>query len=131
MKIYKIRMITIPNFDQGGFEPNFRIKCKDRVVYEYKQEGKTKFLSQLSYYDFRIKSTNLLVYDDVKIEFVHHSKISQKKAFHFWFNTSFIDDTGILQLDKPMIDKCHKDKHCNIYDRSFRIEVYMSETEHY
>ena len=30
-----------------------------------------------------------------------------------------------------MIDKAHKDKKCYKFDRSFRIEVYMSETRNY
>lgn len=76
LKIYKIRIITIPSIQNGGFEPNFRIKCKNMVLYDYKQEGKTKILSSLSYYDFRIKTLNLLVYDDVKIEFYHKNKLS-------------------------------------------------------
>jgi len=71
----------------------------DNIIYNSKSEEtaggtKTKFLpGELSYYDFRVKSTNLLVCGDIKIEFYHINSISgnKEKAFHFWFNTSFID----------------------------------------
>eukprot|EP00347_Sterkiella_histriomuscorum_P008249 403345808 len=131
LKIYKIRMITIPQFQNGGIEPSFKVKFKDTTIYDYKQEGKTKFLSSLSYYDFRIKNHNLLVYDDVKIEFYNKNKLTQKKIFHFWFNTSFIDNSGVLSMDKPMIEKASKDKKCAVFDRNFRIEVYMSRIKNY
>jgi phosphatidylinositol-3,4,5-trisphosphate 3-phosphatase and dual-specificity protein phosphatase PTEN len=80
VKLYKIRIISIPNLQNGGFEPLFQVKFPygDNVIYSSKSEeqpggsGKTKFLQdELSYYDFRIKSTNLLVYGDIKIEFFH------------------------------------------------------------
>ena len=92
------------------------MKLNDCVIYDYKQEGKTKFLQDLSYYDFRIKSASLLVYDDVKVEFFHKNKLAQKKVFHFWFNTSFIDKSGVISMDKPMIEKASKDKKCSRFD---------------
>ena len=76
VKIYKIRMISIPSIQNGGIDLTFRFKFKDQVIYDYRQEGKTKFLQDLSYYDFRIKSTNLLVYDCVKVEFFHKNKLT-------------------------------------------------------
>ena len=115
----------------GGIEPTFKVRYKDQVIYDYKQEGKTKFLHSLSYYDFRIKSKSLLVFEDVKLEFYHKTKLSQKKVFTFWFHTSFIDSSGVLTMDKPMIDKAAGDKNCKIFDSNFRVEVYMSEIKNY
>jgi hypothetical protein len=98
-------------------EPLFRVKFPkgDHVIYDSKWEegpngsGKTPFLlDELSYYDFRIKSTSLLVYGDVKIEFFHVNSLAankKEKAFHFWFHTGFIDQSGVLSMDKPMIEK--------------------------
>jgi hypothetical protein len=40
----------------------------------------------------------------------------REKAFHFWFNTSFIDQSGVLSMDKPMIEKADKDKKCRKFD---------------
>ena len=53
------------------------------------------------------------------------------KAFHFWFNTSFIDQSGVLSLDKPMIEKASKDKKCSKFDQNFRIEIYTSQILNY
>lgn len=79
-----------------------------------------------SYYDFNIKK-NLLVYDDVKIEFFHVKMFSLQKMFHMWFHTSFVDEeTGILPMNKSMIDKVCKDKKHVKYDEYFRIEIYTS-----
>jgi phosphatidylinositol-3,4,5-trisphosphate 3-phosphatase/dual-specificity protein phosphatase PTEN len=103
VKIYKIRLISIPSIQGGGFQPLFRVKYPrgDQVVYDSKWEegpggsGKVKFLQdELSYFDFRIKSRSLLVDGDVKVEFSHVNSVpphKREKAFHFWFNTSFID----------------------------------------
>lgn len=52
VKIYKIRIISIPSISSGGFEPFFRVKFPygDNVIYDSKSEdspsgsGKTKFL---------------------------------------------------------------------------------------
>jgi C2 domain of PTEN tumour-suppressor protein len=38
------------------------------------------------------------------------------RAFHFWFNTAFIDQSGVLSMDKPMIEKAFKDKKCVQFD---------------
>lgn len=73
----------------------------------------------------------MLVYEDVKIEFYHKTKLSPKKIFTFWFNTSFIDNSGLLSMDKPMIDKAAGDKKCKVFDSNFRMEVYMSEIKNY
>jgi len=35
LKIYKVRMITIPQVQNGGFEPTFRVKLRDTVIYDY------------------------------------------------------------------------------------------------
>jgi len=88
-------------------------------------------LNALSYYDFRIKAANLLVLDDVKVEFFHKKLLTQKKVFHFWFNTSFIENSGVLSMDKPMIEKASNDKKNAVFDRNFRIEVYMSQIKNY
>ena len=60
----------------------------------------------------------MLLYDDVKIEFYNGQK-QEKKLFHFWFNTSFIDSNGVLFINKEMTEEAHKDKKCLKYDRNF------------
>ena len=67
----------------------------------------------------------VLIYDDVKIEFFQGPK-GDKKLFHFWFHTSFIDSNGILFINKDMIENAHKDKKFVKYDRNFQIKVQLS-----
>ena len=71
----------------------------------------------------------VLLYDDVKIEFYEGRK--QKKLFHFWFHTSFVDSNGILFINKEMTENAHKDKHCKKYDRNFQIKVQLSKIDKY
>ena len=58
----------------------------------------------------------------MKIVFFDGPK-QDKKLFHFWFHTSFIDSNGILLINKDMIDDAHKDKKCKKYDKNFQIRV--------
>jgi len=60
----------------------------------------------------------VLIYDDVKIEFFNGPN-QEKKLFHFWFHTSFVDSNGILLINKDMTENAHKDKKCLKYDRNF------------
>ena len=79
-----------------------------------------------SYYDFHIRGKeDLLVYDDVRIQFYN----GNKKAFHFWFNTFFVDKSGVFYINKWMIDGAHKDKKSIQYDKNFSIKVYMTTIE--
>ena len=68
-KIYKIRMITIPNLTKGGIFPNFEVICKGHVFYNFRKQEKPpmKLIRGHSYYDFFIRSAEVLVYDDVRI----------------------------------------------------------------
>lgn len=63
-------MITMPQFEKGGFIPNFKVLIKGHLLYEYKadeeQKNSNEFLRSISYRDFFIKK-DLLVVGDVKI----------------------------------------------------------------
>lgn len=79
-KIYKIRIITVPNLLKGGMFPNFQVACKGFIFYDYNKVEKDrtdKFLRGVSYHDFLIKNAEVLAYDDVKITFFNEGK----KAF--------------------------------------------------
>jgi len=83
--------------------PNFQVACKGFIFYDYNKVEKDrtdKFLRGVSYHDFLIKNAEVLTYDDVKITFFNE----KKKAFQFWFNTWFVDDTGVFYINKDMID---------------------------
>ena len=126
-KIYKIRMITIPNLTKGGIFPNIEVICKGHVFYNFKKSENqpTKLVRGHSYYDFFIRSGDLLVYDDVRIQFYNNKKL----AFHCWFNTYFVDRSGIFYINKNMIDNAHKDKKNAKYDKNFSIKIFMTKIE--
>jgi phosphatidylinositol-3,4,5-trisphosphate 3-phosphatase/dual-specificity protein phosphatase PTEN len=55
-KIFKIRMVTIPSFEKGGFMPNFDVSCKGHIFYDYNKSESPEitFLRSISYHDFFI-----------------------------------------------------------------------------
>ena len=57
----------------------------------------------------------------------------KKKLFHFWFHTWFIDvsssGSGILYLNKNMIDKALGDKKEKVFDKNFAIKLFMTKIE--
>ena len=67
----------------------------------------------------------VLVYDDVKIEFYNGPK-GEKKLFHFWLHTSFVSNDGIFTINKLMTEDVLKDKKHKKYDKNFQIKVQMS-----
>lgn len=127
-KIFKIRMVTIPIIEKGGFYPNFQIICNKHIFYDYLRDEKQplEHLRSVSYHDFHIfpdsESQELLVYDDVKIQFFN----GDKKLFHCWFHTFFIDQTENFFVGKDMIDKACSDKKCHKFDKNFSIKVFMT-----
>lgn len=72
----------------------------------------------------------MLVYDDVKIEF-YNGKNQDKRIFHFWFHTSFIDSNGVFLINRQMTEQVIKDKKYKIYDRNFQVKVQMSKIGNY
>jgi phosphatidylinositol-3,4,5-trisphosphate 3-phosphatase and dual-specificity protein phosphatase PTEN len=37
-KLFKIRMITIPTIEKGGFTPNFTVTCQETIFYDFVSE---------------------------------------------------------------------------------------------
>lgn len=60
----------------------------------------------------------VLVYDDIKIQFFHGPK-GEKKLFHFWLHSSFINDDEPFIINKQMTEDVLKDKKHKKYDRNF------------
>ena len=57
---------------------------------------------------------------DVKLEF--------QGMFHFWFNTSFVENNTLV-LSKPEIDKANKDKTHKIFPHNFKVELVFNSSE--
>jgi hypothetical protein len=129
-KLNTLRIITVPMVTKGGFIPNFKVYCKGCLFYEYNkdEDKKPEFIRDRSQVDLEI-TKECLVYDDVKVEFYS----GKKKIFHFLFHTWFIDATssgsGILYLNKNMIDKAHGDKKEKIFDKNFAIKLFMTRVD--
>ena len=43
--------------------------------------------------------------------------------FKFWFNTMFIEDSGVYKLEKSLIDLAVKDKECKKFKENFAVEI--------
>ena len=112
----------IPKFKKG----EKRHKVAQSGKSKKKKGGDTTDEDEVSPYDAR---EQVLLYDDVKIEFYEGKK--QKKLFHFWFHTSFVDSNGILFINREMTENAHKDKHGKKYDRNFQVKVQLSRIEKY
>lgn len=53
--------------------------------------------------------------------------IFKGKLCHVWFNTNFVDNTGILRFKKYEIDKAHKDKKHLVFPVNFTIQINLTE----
>jgi len=84
-----------------------------------------KLIRGFSYYDFFIRSAEVLVYGDVRIQFYNDKKL----AFHCWFNTYFVDRSGVFYINKVNIDNAHKDKKNLIFDKNFSLKVFMTKMD--
>ena len=127
----KIRMVTIPNISsvKSGCTPTFSIENagKSFKYWEY-NKNKESFDDTKPFADFQIGDNGFDVSGDVKITFYHFPMFgSKEKIFKLWFNTSFIPDDGVLVVNKDLIDKACKDKHCKKFKPNFKIEVHCIE----
>ena len=127
----KIRMVTIPNISsvKSGCTPTFSIENagKSFKYWEYNKK-KESYDSSDAFADFQIGDNGFDVSGDVKITFYHWPMFgSKEKIFKLWFNTNFIPDDGVLVVNKDLIDKACKDKHCKKFKQNFKIEVHCIE----
>lgn len=61
---------------------------------------------------------------DVRVILYNRSVINKKeKMLQFWFHTSFLDQSGVLVIDKYMLDYAVKDKKHKMFSPNFRIEL--------
>jgi len=47
----------------------------------------------------------------------------KKMLFQIWFNTAFLEEDGVMAVEKSMIDKACKDKKHKKFSKDLRIEV--------
>ena len=134
-QISHIRFVTVPAFDGHGCDLYFTAH-----IQTYKEKDENHVSEQIQIYDYREFSPirhfkkedrfadmecgthGLLVKGDVRIQF--YDKDSNKKIFHFWFNTAFVEN-NYLCFEKAVLDKACKDKENKLFDPNFRLEIFM------
>jgi len=67
---------------------------------------------------------NTPLLNDVKIEFYETTFSKTVGLFHFWFNTTFVENHH-LNLEQSELDKANKDKHHKTYPKGFKIELFF------
>ena len=73
--------------------------------------------------EFPLHGSGFTVSGDVLITFYHIKFFGKDKMFKFWFNTHFLPDNGILEIEKKGLDKAFKDKDNKLFSADFKIEV--------
>ncbi|CAK88457.1 unnamed protein product (macronuclear) [Paramecium tetraurelia] len=116
IQISQIRLITIPIM-------NCQNSCNPYILIQNNQSKILVSKFQIVKDSFIIFMTDAVVEGDTRIICYNKSLLSKQIMFQFWFHTSFLDDTGLLIIDKYMLDKAVKDKNHKVFSPNFRVEV--------
>ena len=126
ISIQELKMYTIPSFSKFGSSctPTFTIE-NDKKVYKYSDinKKKTTYNNSVKSAAFPLDNAKIHVAGDVLITFYHLTFFGKDKMFKFWFNTQFLDDNGILEIEKSCLDKAFKDKENKFFSPEFKIEM--------
>ncbi|EAR87674.3 PTEN tumor-suppressor protein C2 domain protein (macronuclear) [Tetrahymena thermophila SB210] len=128
LKLLKIKLVTIPNFNFfGGCEPFFTITYfqdnKEKTEYNSLDNFKLQKYHKEPYIEFVLDEYE--VKGDVQIQFFNKSLLKKKeKMFQFWFNCAFFEPNGVLVLDKNQLDSACKDKKHKQFSEAFHVEVH-------
>ncbi|KAL4434977.1 hypothetical protein ABPG74_017733 [Tetrahymena malaccensis] len=129
LKLLKIKIVTIPNFNFfGGCEPFFTITQpiddKEKIEYNSLDHFKLQKYHKEPYIEFILDEYE--VKGDVQIQFFNKSILKKKeKMFQFWFNCAFFEPNGVLVLDKNQLDSACKDKKHKRFSEAFHVEVHV------
>ncbi|KAL4480821.1 hypothetical protein ABPG72_001690 [Tetrahymena utriculariae] len=128
LKLLKIKLVTIPNFNFfGGCEPFFTIiqfsDNKEKIEYNSLDHFKLQKYHKEPYIEFVLEEYDIK--GDVQIQFFNKSLLKKKeKMFQFWFNCAFFEPNGVLVLDKNQLDSACKDKKHKRFSEAFHVEVH-------
>jgi len=106
----------------------FNIYVQKTLIYTYQDSDKTdlpdlsesKSLNPKENFGVTFDTKRLPLCGDIKIFF--YNKKEEHKLFHFWFNTSFVENSVILQ--KSELDSI-KDKHHKVFKENFQLELVL------
>jgi phosphatidylinositol-3,4,5-trisphosphate 3-phosphatase and dual-specificity protein phosphatase PTEN len=119
--ITKIKLHTVPKFSRGSkCTPYFKIENANSE-YNYKKNNKLETYKNEAIIELKVNNFSAL--GDVKISFFNKSTIGKDKMFTFWFNTFFLPNDGVFMIKKSMLDKACKDKHNEIFEPNFKVEI--------
>ena len=123
--INKVKLVTVPNFGKinAHCRPVFTItngmktfKWEDKEVFTVDDKNVVEF-------DVKMKGS-IVVKGDVRVCFEHLNSIGNKEImFKFWFNTLFVEKSGVFRLEKSLIDLAVKDKECKKFRDNFGVEI--------
>ena len=123
--ITEIKLYTVPNFAKFGASctPTFIIENGKKNYKHLDYKKKATYNCSLKSIEFPLKSKGFTVNGDVLITFYHLTFFGKDKMFKFWFNSHFLPENGVLEIDKKNLDKAFKDKDNKYFSQDFKIEM--------
>ena len=123
--IKSMKMYTVPHSSTLGNScaPTFTIESKTKKYNHSDFKKKTTYDCSLPFIEFPLNLSGFNVDGDVLVTFYHIHLFRKDKIFKFWFNTYFLPESGIFQIEKEDLDKAFKDKGNKIFSPNFKIEL--------
>ena len=123
--ITDIKLYTVPHFSKFGASctPTFIIENGKNIYKNLDYKKKATYNCSLKSIEFPLKSKGFTVNGDVLITFYHLTFFGKDKMFKFWFNSHFLPENGVLEIDKKNLDKAFKDKDNKYFSPDFKIEM--------
>jgi phosphatidylinositol-3,4,5-trisphosphate 3-phosphatase/dual-specificity protein phosphatase PTEN len=104
-------------------DPFFTILCGEKEL-QSKSQFKIKTYKQSQAFIEWAGIEDAIVEGDVLVEVLHKPMIGKKeKIFQLWFNTSFLEASGLFMVEKFMLDKACKDKLNKKLSQDLRFEI--------
>lgn len=119
-----IRIATVPRTgNDKGCYLYFTVRdVKNKKLYDSRKLSSKKLYRDETHIDIACQA---FIRGDVKLLFWNEEEYSSDvELFHFWINTSFIED-NYMKLEKQSIDKACKDKSAKKFDNNLSVEMYF------
>lgn len=121
LTLKKIKLFGVPNFSIfGGCTPYFKM-TNHKFEYSYKEVRSLKSYKNEGVIEF--PDLNLKLQGDCRFVFYHKTTVYKDKMFKFWMNTYFVPPSGVIRIDKSMLDWAFEDKNNTYFEPDFHIEV--------
>ena len=123
--ITEIKLYTVPNFAKfsNSCTPTFIIENGKRSYKHSDYNRKRAYYCTSKSIEFPLKGEGFTVNGDTLVTFYHLGFFGKDKMFKFWFNSHFLPENGVLEIDKKNLDKAFKDKENKNFSPDFKIEM--------